>query len=415
MSATDAGATFWRPSYSDEPHPFLAENRVAEPLRRGVLEGVPVWLVSRYEDVRRLLADPSLSNDARNAGPAARAVPWVQADNPHPLIRHLVRVDPPEHTRLRKLLTSTFTARRVAGLRPGVEQTAGKLADRILPAGHADLMSEFALPLSFTVIADLLGVPATAREQFLHWAGVYVRDVTRRGEAVTQLAGYLGQLIARRRTLRPASDGGPVETEEGDLVDGLLAVRDEGGRLSHDELLSLVFLLLIAGSETTASLIGNGLLALMHDPAQFAALRADPARLGTAVEEFLRFDGPVKISPALRFTTADIEVAGTVIPAGETVVLFLSAANRDPARFPRPATLDIGRDSSGHLGFGHGAHYCLGAPLARIEAHAGFATLLTRFDNLALGPGDPVWRHSFQLHSLAALPVTFSPVPVAGR
>ncbi len=403
MSETDAGVTTWRPFYSDEPHPFLAANRVTEPLRRGTLEGVPVWLVSRYEDVRRLLADPRLSNDPLNAGPAARAVPWVQAENPHPLVRHLLRVDPPEHTRLRKLLSSAFTARRVAALRSRIEQTASGLADRILPAGHADLVNDFALPLSFTVIADLLGVPEVDRKEFLFAGDVYLRDVTRRQEAVTQLTGYLGELI-ERRSGRPA-------TEDGGLIDGLLAVRDESGRLSHDELLSLVFLLLMAGSETTASLIGNGLLALMHNPAQLAALRADPARLGDAIEEFLRFDGPVKISPAFRFTTAEVEVAGTIIPAGETVVLFLSAANRDPARFERPELLDLGRDSGGHLAFGHGVHFCLGAALARIEAEAGFTTLLTRFEDLALGPGDPAWRRSFQLHSLAALPVTFAPVP----
>ena len=411
MSATDASVTIWRPSYSVEPHPFLAESQVTEPLRRGTLEGVPVWLVSRYEDVRRLLADPRLSNDPLNAGPAARAVPWIQADSPHPLVRHLLRIDPPEHTRLRKLLTSAFTARRVAALRPRIEQTAAGMADRILPAGQADLVNDFALPLSFTMIADLLGVPEVGRKEFLEAGDLYVTDVTRRQEAVTQLTSYLGQLIERRSARRQAAGGGRSGTEDGGLIDGLLAARDESGQLSHDELLSLVFLLLIAGSETTANLIGNGLLALLHHPAQLAALRADPALLGDAIEEFLRFDGPLKIAPAFRFATADIEVAGTVIPAGETVVLFLSAANRDPARFPEPEVLDIGRDSAGHLGFGHGLHFCLGAPLARIEAQAGFTTLLTRFGNLAIGPGGPVWRRSFQLHILAAMPITFTPVP----
>jgi cytochrome P450 len=410
MNETGAGVTVWRPFYTDEPHPFFADSRVAEPLNRGTLEGVPVWLVSRYEDVRRLLADPRLSNDPLNAGAAARAVPWVQADNPHPLIRHMLRVDPPEHTRLRKLLTSAFTARRVASLRPRIEQIAAELADRILPAGQADLVTDFALPLSFTVIADLLGVPEAGRQEFLAASDLYVRDVTRRQETVTELTGYLTQLIESRRVARQAASerGG---TEDGGLIDGLLAARDASERLSHDELLSLVFLLLLAGSETTASLIGNGLLALMHNPAQLAALRADRARLGDAIDEFLRFDGPLKIAPTLRFTTAEIEVAGRVIPAGETVVLFLSAANRDPARFSRPEDLDIDRDSSGHLAFGHGLHFCLGAPLARIEAQAGFTTLLTRFGDLAVGPGDPVWRRSFQLHVLAALPITFTPVP----
>lgn len=350
--------TTWRPDYSEDPHPLCAGRQVAGPVRRGVLDGLPVWLVSGYDNVRRLMADPRASSDVCHAGPAARAVPWVQADNPHPLLRSMTRQDPPGHTRLRKLVTQAFTARRTQALRPRIQQVTGQLIAAMLPAGHADLVGDFALPLPIAVIMDLLGVPDQRRPDFLYWAGICAGvnegDLDRRQEALIQMSGYLDTLIESKRSQRGGGAG------EGDLLDGLIAARDEGDRLSHDELLAMAFLLLVAGYETTASLIGNGVLALLHHPDQMAALRADPAKAGAAVEEFLRYDGPLKIAPRLRFTTTDIPVAGTVIPAGETVLMFLSAASRDPDRFPDPDVFDIGRDATGHLGFGHGVHYCLG-------------------------------------------------------
>ncbi len=321
----------------------------------------------------------------------------------------MLRLDPPEHTRLRKLVTKAFTARRVEALRPRVQQITGHLVAKILPLGQADLMRDFALPLPVTVISELLGVPEDGRQEFLYWSNLYAGlsdgDVSRREQARDHMQDYLAKLIDAK-SRHPA--GGP---QEGSLLDELITIRSEGERLSRDELLSMAFLLMIAGYETTASLIGNGMLALLHHPSQLAALRADPARIGAAIEELLRYDGPFKIAPMLRFTTADVCVADTVIPAGETLALFLAAANHDPLRFTVPAALDVSRDALGHVGFGHGVHYCLGAPLARIEAESAFTALLTRFSNLALGPGGPVWRHSFQLHSLRNLPVTFTPGP----
>lgn len=399
--------TTWRPDYSEDPHPLCVDRQVAGPVRRGVLDGLPVWLVSGYDNVRRLMADPRASSDVCQAGPAARAVPWVQADNPHPLLRSMTRQDPPGHTRLCKLVTRAFTARRIQALRPRIQQVTGQLIAAMLPAGHADLVGDFALPLPIAVIIDLLGVPDRGRPDFLYWAGICAGvnegDLDRRQEALIQMSGYLDTLIESKSSQR----GGGAE--EGDLLDGLIAARDEGDRLSHDELLAMAFLLLVAGYETTASLIGNGVLALLHHPDQMAALRADPARAGAAVEEFLRYDGPLKIAPRLRFTTTDIPVAGTVIPAGETVLMFLSAASRDPDRFPDPDVFDIGRDATGHLGFGHGVHYCLGAPLARLEAQIAVTALITGLDKLALAPGPLSWRHSYALHSLKSLPVTFTP------
>lgn len=402
MTSSEIHTAGCRPSYAEDPHPFFTDPDLRSPVSRGVLEGVPVWLVSRYEDVRRLLADPSLSNDPLNAGPAARAVPWVQAGNPHPLVRSMIRVDGPEHIRLRKLVATAFTSRRVEGLGPRIQQVVDHLIDAMLPRGHADLITEFALPLPVTIISELLGVEADRRDEFVHWSNVYVGDLQRHGEALGHLTEFLEALIERRAAPRAA------DAEGSTLLDALIAARDDGDRLSHDELLSMAFLLLIAGYETTASLIGNGMLALLHHPGQLAALRAEPARVAGAIDELLRYDSPVKVTPVLRFTTAEVRAGDTVIPAGESLVLFLSTANRDPSRFPGPDVLDVFRDASGHIGFGHGPHYCLGAPLARIEAQAAFTALITRLDGLALGPGGPAWRHSFQLHGLKSLPVTFT-------
>lgn len=400
--------TTWRPDYSEDPHPLFADAKVLGLVRQGVLDGVPVWLVSDYDDVRRLLADPGVSSDVHHAGPAARAVPWLQADNPHPLLRHMARLDPPEHTRLRRLVTNAFTARQVEALRPRVQQITDQLIADIRPVGRADLISDFALPLPLTVIADLLGVPDLGRTEFLSWAGICAGveegDLARRQQALVHLTSFLDDLIGHKSAQRASGAG------DGSLLDGLIAVRDEGDLLSHHELLATAFLLLVAGYETTAALIGNGMLALLRHPDQLAALRADPAKVAPAVEEFLRYDGPVKITPSLRFTTTEIRVGGIVIPAGEAVLPFLGAADRDPGRFPGPATLDVGRDATGHLGFGHGVHRCLGAPLARLEAQMAFTALLTRLDGLELGPGDPSWRHSYALHSLKSLPVTFTPM-----
>lgn len=412
MSTGETGAAApapWRPEYSEDPYPFFAEPRVQSPLIRGVLEGVPVWLVTRYDDVRRLLADATVSNDPLRAGPAAREAGWVlQADNPHPLVRSMVRVDPPEHTRLRKLVTKAFTARRVEALRPRVQQITGQLLETMLPRGHADLIGDFALPLPFTLISELLGVPQDCREEFRRWSNVFVGvdedGFEHRPAALQYLTGFLETLIEQKTTRSPAGDG--------NLLDIAIAARDKGDQLSRSELLSLAFLLLAAGYETTASLIGNGMLALLYHPGQLAALRADPGMIEAAIEEFLRYDSPVKIAPALRFTTAEVRVAGTAIPAGETLLLFLSAANRDPGRFSRPDMLDVRRDAGGHIAFGHGAHYCLGAPLARLQAQEAFPALITRLDQMALaaGPGGLAWRYSFQLHSLKSLPVTFTAV-----
>ncbi len=396
------------PGFTRDPYPDLARLRAQSPACRVVIQGLPVWLITRYDDVRRGLADPRFSSDPDFAGEPARATPWAAASKSK-LSRHLGRADPPEHTRLRRLVAQAFTPRRVEALRPRVRELADELLAGILPRGQADLVADFAQPLPVTVIAELLGVPVADRHEFVRWIDIYVGmnegDAARIPQAVAAISDYLGALIDSRRRLPPG------DTEGGTLLDGLIAARDEGGRLEEDELLAMIFVLMAAGYETIVNLIANGTLALLRNPDQLAALRADPSLLRPAIEELLRYDGPMKLGPALRFATQDVPVGDVVVPAGEPVFFALAAAHRDPARFAEPDRLDIRRPDAGHLAFGNGVHYCLGAPLARMEAEVAFPALLRHCPDLALAadPDRLAWRSSRMMRGLKRLPLTFTP------
>jgi cytochrome P450 len=394
----------WEPGYTSDPYPVYERLRRESPVQRAVVDGLPVWLITRHDDVRSALADPRLSNDPGHAGPAARAVDWVHAGNPSALARHMLRSDPPMHTRLRRLVVKAFTPRRVEGMRPRVQQIADDLLARFLPLGRGDLIADLAQPLPLAVLTELLGIPVDDRHDFVGWASIYAGtdegDAGRIPEAMIHMRDYIVKLIDSKAAGRRGDAGAS-------LLDALIAVRDEGERLSHAELLSMSFLLLLAGYETTANLIGNGMLALLCNPGQMAALRADSTLLKPAIEELLRFESPVKMAPAIRFARQQARIGEVVIPAGDAVLLALGAADRDPARFPEPDRLDIRRDSGGHLAFGHGVHYCLGAPLARVEAEVAFSALLAGCSDLALA-GAPTWRHSRILRGLKHLPVTFT-------
>ena len=310
-------------------------------------------------------------------------------------------MDPPDHTRIRRLVSRAFTPRRIAQLREPIRKTADQLLDAIAPHGRADLIASYAAPLPITVICDLLGVAPEDRRDFRAWTDALVApdpaQPSRAKEAVGGMLAFFTQLIARKRA-EPADD----------LLSALIAVRDEEDRLSEDELMSLAFLILFAGYENTVHLIGNATLALLSHPDQLAALRADPARLGGAVEELARYDGPAPLA-IRRFPTEDITIGGVTIPAGETVLLSLAAAHRDPHRFTDPDRLDIGRDATGHLALGHGIHYCLGAPLARMETEIALAALLERFPRLDLDVpyGELRWRPSMRARGLLSLPVRY--------
>jgi cytochrome P450 len=391
------------PAVLADPHPTLAALRESGPVHRiDMRMGLPVWIVTRYDDVLEALSDPRLSNDPHNAGALEET---LRGDF---LSRSLIGTDPPEHTRLRRLVAKAFTARRVEGLRPRVQEIADALLDRITPRGSADLVGEFALPLPITVIGELLGVPEADRDRFRGWTDEMLdrpfdpgSDMARVAEGRERMHGYLSDLVAAKRT-DPADD----------LLTDLVQASDEGERLDAQELLAMTFLLLIAGYVTTVSLVGNGTLALLRRPDQLERLRADPSLVPQAVEELLRFDGPV--NPGLtRFALEDLGIGGVRIPRGDMVLLAIAAADRDPKRFPDPDRLDVGAADPGHLAFGHGIHYCLGAPLARLEGQVAFTTLLARLPGLTLAAREDQlrWTGGGVLRGLRELPVTFTPTP----
>jgi cytochrome P450 len=391
------------PAVLADPHPALAALRESAPVHRVDMRmGLPVWMVTRYDDVLAALSDPRLSNDPHHSRDLTEA---MRGDF---LSRSMLGTDPPEHTRLRRLVSKAFTARRVEGLRPRIQEITDALLDRITPRGSAELVAEFALPLPVTVIGELLGVPEPDRDRFRSWTDEMLdrpfdpgSDMARVRAAREQMHGYLADLVAAKRS-RPADD----------LLTDLIEATDEGEHLDGQELLAMTFLLLIAGYVTTVSLIGNGTLALLRNPDQLDRLRADPSLVPQAVEELLRFDGPV--NPGVtRYALEDLEIGGVRIPRGDIVLLALAAADRDPHRFPHPDRLDVGATDSGHLAFGHGVHYCLGAPLARLEGQVAFTALLARLPDLALAaPEEELrWTGGGVLRGLRALPVTFTPTP----
>ncbi|MFE5916115.1 cytochrome P450 [Streptomyces sp. NPDC056468] len=382
----------------DHPYDVYRRLRDTAPVHRiAGPDGSPAWLVTRYDDVREALADPRLSLDKRHAAPGT----YRGLALPPALDANLLNMDPPDHTRIRRMVGRAFTPRRVEQLRTPVRRTADRLLDALGPHGTTDLIASYAAPLPVTVICDLLGVPDEHRRDFREWTDALVAPDPARPhaakEAVVAMLGFFTRLLADKRR-EPADD----------LLCDLIAVRDtDGDRLGEDELMSLAFLILFAGYENTVQLIGNAVLALLDHPEQLAALREDPSRIPSAVEEFARYDGPALLA-IRRFPTEDVTIGGVTVPAGDTVLLSLSAANRDPARFPDADLLDLGRDASGHLALGHGIHYCLGAPLARAETEIAVAALLDRFPELALADDDLRWRRSLRARGLLALPVTYS-------
>ncbi|MGK5555698.1 cytochrome P450 family protein [Actinomadura kijaniata] len=386
----------------DARHAAFAELAAAGPVRRVTLfTGVPVWLITGYAEAREALAHPDVIKGSGGDGPHRDAVP---ADLAAAMDQHLLGADPPDHTRLRRLVSSAFTRRRVDGLEPGIRRVVDGLLDDVAAAGEngapVDLLTAFGLPLPLTVISELLGVPEDRRRDFQEWTTVAINGSVHPAEtfvaAATSLIGYIRELVERKRT-DPADD----------LISGLVAARADGDRLSEDELTSMVFLLLVAGYETTTHLICGGLHALLTHPDQLDLLRDDPERWPAAVEELLRFNGPAQVSIPYR-TAAPVRIGDVTIPAGEVVLPALLAANRDPRQFPDPERLDITRSSTSHLAFGHGIHHCLGAPLARLEARIALGALVDRFPKLRLAvpPEELTVQASMLINGLTALPVT---------
>ncbi|MEU9003221.1 cytochrome P450 [Streptomyces sp. NPDC048551] len=384
-------------NFDADPYSYYAALRAAGPVHRvggGSPDEAPCWLVVGYEEARQALGHPALRKDWRSAG----LFPEIEATAAN---SNMLEADPPQHTRLRRLVAREFTARRVEGLRPRVEGITGELLDAMAarPERSADLIEELAFPLPMTVICELLGVPDLDRDRFRVWSNAVVAPVPGvvGNEAHQQLSGYLAELIALKA-------GAPGE----DLLSALIRTRDEDGdSLSPDELIGMAFLLLVAGHETTVNLISNGVRALLAHPDQLAALRADPDGLfDGAVEEMLRYDGPVQNS-TYRHAATDVEIGGTLIPAGAVVLVSLAGADRDPGRFADPDVFDIRRAPQGHLAFGHGLHFCIGAPLARMEGRIALRRLLERFPGLETDPaaGPPQWLAGSLMRGVSRLPV----------
>ncbi|MFD7084526.1 cytochrome P450 [Streptomyces sp. NPDC059918] len=392
------------PAFLADPFPLYRQLREDGPVRRVVIAGaLEAWLVTRYEDGLAALSDARLSSDVRDAADT-RLLEQLPGTERESMLGNMLRSDPPDHTRLRRLVSKAFTARRVAEMRPRVQAVTDRLLDAVVAAGSADLVADFALPLPVTVISELLGVPVDERHEFQRWTdrmlmrGAQPPDPAVVNEAWRHMRAYVTGLIGAKR-----------EEPGEDLLSALITARDEEQRLSEDELVAMVFLLLAAGYVTTVNLISGGIAMLLAHPDQLDLLRSDPALLPGAIEEFLRYDGPV--SPGIaRFAREDVEIAGVRVPRGATVLIGSAVADRDPGRFPDPDRLDITRADNAHLAFGHGIHYCLGAPLARLEGQIAIGTALRRLPGLALAvpPAEIPWRPG-GLRGPLALPVTFTP------
>ncbi|MFJ8162954.1 cytochrome P450 [Streptomyces sp. NPDC096136] len=396
--------------FATDPYPAYAWLREHSPVHRAQLpSGVEAWLVTRYADARQALADQRLSkNPAHHAEPAhAKGKTGIPGERKAELMTHLLNIDPPDHTRLRRLVSKAFTPRRVAEFTPRVQELTDHLIDQFAGKGEADLIHEFAFPLPIYAICEMLGVPREDQDDFRDWAGMMIRHGggPRGGVArsVKRMRTYLGELIHRKR-----DDLG------NDLISDLIRASDHGDHLTEAEATAMAFILLFAGFETTVNLIGNGVHSLFMNPDQRSLLQdslaaGETALLETGIEELLRYDGPVELA-TWRFATRPLTLGGQDIAVGDPVLVVLAAADRDPARFADPDALDLSRSDNQHLGYGHGIHYCLGAPLARLEGQTALATLLKRLPDLELAvpPTDLRWRGGLIMRGLRTLPVRFT-------
>jgi cytochrome P450 len=386
------------PQFFRDPYEAYAKLRDSAPVQK-----VPTgpggrysYVISGYEQARAAFTDPRLSKDTAR----------FFADKPsqrdlHPAVSQtMLASDPPQHTRLRRLVTKAFTPGTVDKLRPYIQRVTDDLVDAFLPRGRADLIEDLAVPLPVTVICQMLGVPEADRPAVRGWSNnLFAAGKPDQIDAASHtIANYMAELVEAKRRAPDSS-----------LLADLVATRDGGDQLSEAELVSLAVLLLIAGHETTTNFIGNAALALLQHPESLNRLRKDPALLDSDLDELLRFESPVGIA-TFRFSTEALTLGGTDIPPGVPVLIAPGAANRDPARFPNPDQLNLDRDAKGHLAFGHGIHRCLGAPLARAEAQIALTTLFARCDQLRLAvPAEDLqWRHTRLMRGLEALPAVFS-------
>ena len=361
------------------------------------------WMITRYDDVQAGLRDPLLASDRISL--SMNAMPEPLRTEMSPLGAHVSNwlgfTDPPKHTRMRKLIMRVFTPRLAENMGGRIERIVNDLIDWVQPCGKMDLIADFAFPLPASVICEILGIPMDHQDRFRRWAEDMLLFAGAIGPAVAKVAGpahqsylkmtsYFRELTLQRR-----------REPRADLLSALAAVEDEEGGLTEAELIGLIVFLFIAGHETTMNLLGNGIYALLSHPEELNRLKADPTLLETAVEEFLRYESPIQI--ATRLPIEDLEIRGRKIKTGQTVILMLGAANRDPDRFPEPDRFDVGRSDNKHVAFGWGSHFCLGAPLARVEAQVAVRLLLERVPGLQIEGEAPLWREDNNLRSLQSL------------
>lgn len=393
------------PAFKANPFEHFALLRDSAPVQRVRLRnGATAWLITRYEDAITALGNAELAKDPLKARSDPHSKPpWL----PGPLravSRNMLDLDEPDHRRLRGLVQKAFTPRVVEELRPRIESIASERLDVIerRRSPFTDLIGEYAAPIPITVIAELLGVKEGDRPRFQRWSNQIVAADTSALHKLRAIPAALSFILFLRRLIRDRR-----LALGDDLLSAWIDVRESGDRLSSDELLSMCFLLLIAGHETTVNLIGNGVLALLENPEQMMRLRNDQTLIAPAVEEMLRYGSPVQLATE-RYATTDVHVAGVAIPRGALVYVVLASANRDGAAFPDAALFDVSRQPNRHLAFGHGIHYCLGAPLARLEGQIAIRALLDRFSRIELAqPGTTAlqWRRGLVIRGVESLPV----------
>ncbi|HEX8771479.1 MAG TPA: cytochrome P450 [Acidimicrobiales bacterium] len=397
MDAATRPADPFPAEYRADPYPLYDWIRQNDPVHRAP-DGN--WVLVRYEDASAVLRDPRFSTNPSWLGEETKA--QVSASPIRTVgTRLMMFLDPPDHTRLRSLVSQAFTPKVVEGLRPRIQQIVDELLDGVAANGEMDVLADLAYPLPTVVICELLGVPVADRELFKEWSadasrlldGYLEPEAETKGlAAAMQLAGYFTDLIDKRRA-----------DPRHDLLSALIAAEEGGQRLTHEELLTTSTLLLLAGFETTMNLVGNGVLALLQHPGELARWRADPSLDRTAIEELLRWEGPVHVTA--RIATTDTEVGGQQIKAGEQLAVVLAAANRDPEVFTEPNQLDVGRRENRHLAFAAGAHFCLGASLARHESRAAIGSLVKRFPDLELITDPVEYRDHFVIRGVKELKV----------
>ena len=400
------------PDFKADPYPVFARVRSEDPVHLTEFPGNRKgWLITRYEEAEKVLRDPRFIKDPRHAftpEQLQRQFPALKVQEPEheqtfAFNRNMLGTDPPDHTRLRSLVNLSFTPRFIEQWRERIQTITNDLLDAVQDKGTMDLVDDLAFPLPIIVITEMLGIPPEDRLKFRAWSNSVIEasgnpeEFRKQREKLREFQEYLRFLSNEKRN--HLSD---------DLLSLLIRTEEAGDKLSEGELISMVFLLLVAGHETTVNLISNGALALMTHPEQMQLLREHPEMLKSAIEEFLRFHGPL-MTATQRWAAEDVELAGKLIRKSDYVVVILASANHDPATFHNPDDLDITRSSNPHLAFGKGIHYCLGAPLARLEGQVAIGTLLQRMPHLqlAVDPQDLVWRPGALIMGLRALPVKF--------